>query len=144
MDYESWDRIADAITPTVGVITLALSVLRRRPGNPPRWAQLLLTLVSVGAVYAVGWADAQLKLWSGAGLDYSTHSGVYVALAVSLWMIDWRIGIAGAVIGAAYAVLMLYQRYHTPMDIVSTAAVVAPLCLGFWLVARRFWRRPTS
>jgi hypothetical protein len=59
-------------------------------------------------------------------------------------MIDWRVGIAGVVIGLAYAVLMLYQRYHTLMDIVTTTAVVAPLCLGFWLVARRFWRRPTS
>lgn len=30
MDYASWDRIADAVNPTLGVITLALSLAMRR------------------------------------------------------------------------------------------------------------------
>lgn len=141
MDYESWDRIADAVTPVVGVLTLALSLLVRRPGNPPRWAQLLLTLVSVAAIYAVGWVDAKFSLWLSVDLDYSTHTALYVALAVSLWMIDWRAGVAGTVIGLAYAVLMLYQKYHTALDIVTSALAIAPLCAGIWIAARRFIRR---
>jgi hypothetical protein len=141
MDYESWDRIADAVTPTVGVITLALALLIRRAGNPPRWAQFLLTLVSVAVIYAVRWIDWKFSLWAGAGLDYSSHTALYVAIAVSSWMIDWRAGIAGAVIGVAYAVLMLYQKYHTLTDIVTTTVVIAPMCIGVWFAAKRLFRR---
>ena len=54
MDYASWDRIADAVNPTLGVITLALSLAIRRTGSPSRWAQLLLTLTAVAGIYAVG------------------------------------------------------------------------------------------
>jgi len=141
MNYESWDRIADAINPTLGVITLALSLAIRRPGNPPRWAQLLLTLASVAGVYAIGWLDGRYALWSAAGMDFSTHTGVHVAIVTCLWMIDRRLGIGGVVIALLYGALMLYQKYHSPADIASTAVVVATLALGIWTLARRGARR---
>jgi hypothetical protein len=137
MDYESWDRIADAVNPTVGVITLALALAVRRAGNPPHWAQLLLTLACVTLVYALGWVDAQLKLWPAVGLDYSSHTGVHVAIVASLWMIDRRFGIAGVVIALLYAALMVYQKYHTILDIASTALAVVPLAVGIWILGRR-------
>ena len=141
MDYESWDRIADAVNPTVGVITLALSLAVRRPGNPPRWAQLLLTLAAVASVYVIGWIDAQLGLWASAGLDYSGHTAVHVAIVVSLWMIDRRAGMAGTVIALLYGALMLYQKYHSFGDIATTAVVIAPLAWGIWWAGGRLARR---
>ena len=141
MDHESWDRIADAVNPTVGVITLALSLAMRRPGNPPRWAQLLLTLAAVASIYGVGWLDARLGLWTSAGLDFSTHTAVHVAIVVSLWMIDRRAGMAGTVIALLYGVLMLYQKYHSLADVATTAVVIAPLAWGIWWSGRRFARR---
>lgn len=141
MDYESWDRIADAVNPTVGVITLALSLAVRRPGNPPRWAQLLLTLAAVASIYAVGWLDARLGLWSSAGLDYSTHTALHVAIVVSLWMIDRRAGMAGVAIALLYVALMLYQKYHSFADIATSAVVIAPLAWGIWWAGGRLARR---
>src|SRR5688572_7171603 len=141
MDYESWDRIADAVNPTVGVITLALSLAVRRPGNPPRWAQLLLTLAAVASIYAVGWLDARLGLWSSAGLDYSTHTALHVAIVVSLWMIDRRAGMAGVAIALLYVALMLYQKYHSLADIATSAVVIAPLAWGIWWAGGRLARR---
>jgi len=141
MNYESWDRIADAVNPTLGLITLALSLVMRRPGNPPRWAQLLLTLAAVASVYAIGWLDSRFALWPAAGLDFSTHTGVHVAIVASLWMIDRRLGIAGAVIALLYGALMIYQKYHSAADIASTAVVIAPLALGIWILAQRATRR---
>jgi hypothetical protein len=36
---------------------------------------------------------------------------------------------------------MLYQKYHTFTDILTTTLVIAPLCVGVWILARRmFWR----
>ena len=141
MDYESWDRIADAVNPTVGVITLGLSLAVRRPGNPPRWAQLLLTLAAVASIYAVGWLDARLGLWSSAGLDYSTHTALHVAIVVSLWMIDRRAGMAGVAIALLYVALMLYQKYHSFADIATSAVVIAPLAWGIWWAGGRLARR---
>jgi hypothetical protein len=141
VDYESWDRIADAVNPTLGVITLGLSLAIHRAGNPPRWAQLLLTLVSVALVYVMGYVDAQLKLWPSAGLDFSGHTGVHVAIVTSLWMIDRRFGIGGIVIALLYAGLMVYQKYHTVADILSTAAFIVPLTIGVWWLGRRLASR---
>ena len=141
MDYESWDRIADAVNPTLGVITLALSLAIHRAGNPPRWAQLLLTLAAVASIYAVGWLDARLGLWSAVGLDYSTHTALHVAIVVSLWMIDRRAGMAGIVIALLYGALMLYQKYHSFGDIATTAVVIVPLAWGIWWAGRRLARR---
>jgi hypothetical protein len=137
VDHASWDQIADAVNPTLGVITLALSLAIRRAGSPPRWAQLLLTLTAVAGIYAVGWLDARFALWARVGLDYSTHTAVCVALVASLYMIDWRLGVAGAVIAMLYGMLMLHQKYHSPGDILSTTLVIAPLAFGIWILGRR-------
>jgi hypothetical protein len=141
MDYESWDRIADAVNPTLGLITLALSLAIRRPGNPPRWAQLLLTLAAVASVYAFGWIDAQLGIWPSAGLDFSGHTGVHVAIVVSLWIIDLRAGMAATAVALLYGALMIYQRYHSLADIATTAVVIAPLAWGIWWAGKRLARR---
>ena len=141
MDYESWDRVADAINPILGVITLALSLAIRRPGNPPRWAQLILTLTAVASVYAIRWLDGHYALWPAAGMEFSTHAGVHVAIVASLWMIDRRLGIAGVVIALLYGALMLYQKYHSFADIASTVVVIAPLALGIWILGQRVARR---
>ena len=140
MDYESWDRIADALNPVLGVLTLALSLAIRRPGSAPRWAQLLLTLAAVAGVYAIGWLDASLGLWSAAGMNYTVHGGVHVAIVVSLWMIERRIGVVGIAIALLYAALMLYQKYHSLADIATTALVIAPLAWGIWWLGRRLTR----
>ena len=118
----------------LGVITLALSLAIRRPGNPPRWAQLLLTLAAVASVYAIGWLDARFALWPAAGMDFSTHTGVHVAIVASLWMIDRRLGIAGVVIALLYGALMVFQKYHSFAD-----SLLRQSSSRRWRSASGFW-----
>jgi hypothetical protein len=128
------------VNPTLGVITLAASLAIRRPGNPPRWAQLLLTLAAVASVYAFEWIEAPFGLWPSAGLDFSVHTGVHVAIVVSLWMIDRRAGMAATVIALLYGALMIHQEYHSLADVATTALVIAPLTWGIWWAGRRLAR----
>lgn len=95
----------------------------------------------MAGVYAIRLLDARFALWPAAGMDFSTHAGVHVAIVASLWMIDRRLGIAGIVIALLYGTLMLYQKYHSLADIASTAIVIAPLALGIWILGRRIARR---
>jgi hypothetical protein len=144
LDYQTLDRIADSVNPTLGVITLVLALVVRHPGNPPRWAQVLLTLCAVASIYLLGFIDASLKLWPAMGLDFSGHTGVHVAIVVSLWMIDRRFGLAGIGVFVAYAALMLYQQYHTVADIASTAPVTAAAAIGMWWLGKRVARRSAA
>lgn len=144
LDYQALDSLADAVNPTLGVITLALALAVRRPGNPPRWAQVLLTLGAVAGIYLLSFIEASLKLWSSMGMNFSDHTGVHVAIVVSLWMVDRRFGLAGVMVFAAYAGLMLYQRYHTVADIATTAPLAAATAAGVWMLGSRAARRPAA
>ena len=88
-------------------------------------------LIFTGALIAYGlmFLDNKLQLWPALGLDYSTHTAVALVLVVYLlanspkapWF--WLTSLVG------YVLLMLYQRYHTVADIMTTAIVVAILYL---------------
>jgi hypothetical protein len=130
MSYELLDRIADAYVPALGLVWLiACLVDFRRKGWRAGGARLLLGLLGLALVYGVAWLDARGALWARFGLDYSTHTAVAAAMiaaaATAASRLRWPLGLSFA----AYGVLMLYQRYHTLGDIVSTLTILAvPLC----------------
>lgn len=137
LSYETLDGIADSINPLLGILALALPWLRRRG---MRLRALILNLLTIGAVavaYAGQALDAGLRLWVQGGLDYSTHTAVFTAIASSLWQQGnaWRW--VSALVGAGYAALMLWQRYHSLLDILTTAAGMVVALVAFWWVARR-------
>ncbi len=137
MSYEALDRIADAINPLLGILVLVLPWWRRR-GPPWRaWVLNLLTVAAVAVAYAGQALDAAFRLWAQSGLDYSTHTAVFTAIASSLWQHGRRWRWASVLVGAGYAALMLWQRYHSLLDILTTAAVMAMALVGFWWIARR-------
>jgi hypothetical protein len=132
LNYQTLDAIADAVNPAMGVLALAFPWVR-----PPLRAQRallmdLLTLLAVGIPYAVRAVDASFEVWGRLGLDYSTHTAVYVAIASALWQ-HGRVGrLLGVIVGVAYAALMLWQRYHSVLDIVTTALVTMSLLWVYW------------
>jgi len=128
--YEQWDTVADAVNPLMAIVTLGLPLVTHSRYSGGRLAFYLAGVVSMAAMYGLGWLDARWYVWESVGMDYSTHSGFVAVLVVSMWLWKRTAGVAAAAIGVAYAVLMLYQRYHTIEDIVSTVAVIAALTLA--------------
>ena len=106
----------------------------RRPR--PRWRFWVPVLVGLGLVYAVLGLDRAFGLWARAGLDYSTHTAFAVVLAVSLFVLDRRTAWFSAALLVAYAWLMLRLGYHTLPDVLTTAAVLAPLAWSCHRAAR--------
>jgi hypothetical protein len=132
--YDALDHVADSINPLFGVVALALPWLRRPTQARRALLMNALTLAAVALAYCGQLLDAHFQLWPRFGLDYSTHTAVFTAIASSLWQHGraWQYSIAS--VGAGYAALMLWQRYHSVMDIVTTAGVMLVVLVFFWAV----------
>jgi hypothetical protein len=135
--YEILDWIADLVNPVLGIVALTLPWLRR-PARVRQNALIdALTLAAVAIAYCGQALDAAFHTWPRMGLDYSTHTAVFVASASSVWQHGrgWRLAAIG--VGTGYAALMLLQKYHSLLDIASTAAAVLPPIALLWLAAQR-------
>jgi hypothetical protein len=125
LSYQQLDAIADANNPLLGVVcALRLAWLLSRK----QWAYSARMVVFFGCalIVAYGWEkiDLRLMLWPRIGLDYSTHTAVAVAVTYVIFLFWREARIVWLVWLLAYAVLMLWQRYHSVGDIVTTAVVV--------------------
>lgn len=131
--YELLDHIADCVNPTLGLLAISTPWLSmyRAPGLPP-WMRVVGAISCVAIAYAGQAFDSLTAAWPSVSLDYSGHSAVCVALLVSLAQLSRRWVIAGTLIGLAYAALMMYQRYHTFADIVTTAIPVGLASALLW------------
>lgn len=130
-------HIADVYTPLLLALALGVatvSVLNRQPWY---WVRLL---VSALLVYGVMFADNYWHWWSGAELDYSTHTAAALALVVFI-AVGVKSRSVRMLLGAsllAYGELMFYLGYHSWADMSSTALVIA---LGLWIIYRFPYRR---
>jgi hypothetical protein len=135
--WETWDAIADSFIPLLALIALTWPWLRWRSSWRHAALSIVVTLLSVGYAYAMSALDARFGWWPAAGLDFSTHTALAIALTVSLCAIKPSTWMAWTAALFAYFVLMVYQRYHTWADILTTAVVIAPpLIVGRWRLAR--------
>lgn len=128
--YETLDTIADAYNPFLFIIALIQSIAWMIQGEWYVWIKLL---ISAGIVYGVKYLDTVFKLWESFHLDYSTHTAVAVSLALYLVHKNTHRKIYAATLYSSllgYILLMLYQRYHTVQDIMSTACFII-ICLIF-------------
>lgn len=141
--YEILDAIADSYTPLLFFGYLALAIIYWTKGDRLASAKGLAGII---IAYALMFADNALQLWKSVGLDYSTHSAVALVLILFLvhkrrWNSALTIGLVSSLV--LYYALEVYQRYHTIMDIVTTAAVVGSVvALIYWVMGKL--SRPTS
>jgi len=125
---------AELVIPLLAVCTLAWPVYVRRPRR--WWRFWIPVLAALGLVYAVLGLDRAFGLWASVGLDYSTHTAFAVALATSLLVLDLRTAWVAVPLLVAYACLMLLLGYHKLLDVLTTAAVLAPLSWACHRAAR--------
>lgn len=134
MDYETLDKIADSYIPLLAIVFLMgwIGCAIKLPGERVRLLRvfifaLCLLVVSYGGMFF----DNALHVWPFFGLDYSTHTAVSLSLVLGLCVLAPRFWMLAASSFVAYALLMLYQNYHSLADIISTA--VLPGGAGFLL-----------
>ncbi len=132
LTYEQLDFIADLYIPIIGIMSLCFLV------NVVRVAGLLnavtyLGLLGAGVVYIYGlmFVDRYFLIWPSLGLDYSTHTALALVFVVFLALKSVRLMIFSVLSMLFYAGLMVYQGYHSVLDIVSTALIVTPVLV--WL-----------
>ncbi len=135
MLHGSLDLIADAVNPVLALLALVFPWLDReairRCGS--RWSFWTRTLLSLAVVYAIMFADERFRLWSGLGLDYSTHTAFAVVIITSMSAMNRRWLFVLVPVLVAYAALMIYLGYHSLLDILTTALVIAS---ATWLIHR--------
>lgn len=134
MTYEQWDAIADSYNPALFAFYIVWSIIYFRSGDR---AAPLKGFIGIVICYLIMFADNVLEIWKSFSLDYSTHSAV--AFALVYFHIHKRkpqspAAIAFLVSLALYIALMLYQRYHSLPDILSTLFIVAPLVIGAYRI----------
>ena len=123
--------LCNAIIPLL-VILLLYAGRRERPLRA-----LARVAASLGWVYALHFADRGFTFWESAGLDFSTHSAVAIAVGTTLAMQGRGWLAATLVLWACYAALMVHLGYHTAADLGTTAAAVFPGVALCQLIGRR-------
>ncbi len=131
MTYAQLDHIADAVNPLLGVagVAGALWLLRARAQQFLLRALLATVVVQQSAklVQHLGWLGPKFP---------STHFAVALCLATFLALLHRRLVPVAAAVIVAYGALMLWQHYHTPLEMAG-ALYAVPLAV----VAHRLGRR---
>jgi hypothetical protein len=134
--YQVLDSIADAFDPLLALAALGAPWLRRPIALRTALLYYLSGGAAVGLVYVIRALDARYQLWTGAGLDYSTHSAFAAAVATSLAAFDRRWLWPLLVALLLYFSLVLFMRYHRLLDVASSALIAAAGALVLSLVSR--------
>ena len=131
MTYAQLDHIADAVNPALAVAVVGgASWLWRARAWEFLLRAVLATLIvqqSAKLIQHLGWLGPKFP---------STHFAVALCLATMLALLHRRLVPVAAAIIVAYGALMLWQHYHTPLEMAG-AFYAVPLAV----VAQRWARR---
>ncbi|MEJ2693834.1 MAG: hypothetical protein P8166_12460 [Candidatus Thiodiazotropha sp.] len=124
-EFEIIDTACDSVNPLLllwAIGALFKDLYYRKPTRA--LATFALLLGGLLLVYATMFLDKKLAIWSFFEADYSTHTAFAIAVCIAI-----TVSVEGAAKWAAillfvYATAMLYQGYHSLLDIVSTAILI--------------------
>ena len=131
LTYDQWDAVADSYTPILFFLSCARVAWLVRNTNQKIVVATHQGLVLIACLlwaYGLMFLDNALRIWPMLNLDYSTHTAVSGVFAVYLMQHNRISALIGAASLLAYFGLMRFQQYHSWMDIITTIAVVAPVC----------------
>ncbi len=135
--YEILDFIADCYSPILLIcFVVACTNALRRKKYPLVIRGILFLVMALLFSYGVMFADHHFMWFARASLDYSTHTAVALSGVMAIAFMGWSKAWLGASL-LGYGLLMLYQRYHTVLDIAVTVLVIAPFLSGVFYFLRR-------
>ncbi len=131
MTYAQLDHIADAVNPllAIGIIGGAIWLERGRAWNFLLRAAIAYLLVQQGAKLVQ-------KLGPLGHHFPSTHFAVALCFATLLALLHRKLLIVASVVAVGYGALMLYQHYHTPLELIG-ALYAIPVAYFCWSFKRR-------
>jgi len=127
MSYETLDTIADSYIPVLLVLFvagLAFKIYQSRTNFRTAITHIGFLSGLLVMSYGLMFFDNAVHLWPALGLDYSTHTAVALSLVFALCVSfpsQCKVFVISILL---YALLMLYQRYHSILDIISTSVVI--------------------
>ncbi len=144
MNYHQLDTIADAYIPALAVVSV-LIIFRETIVEGFSKSRTNIAILLSCSVFAYGlmFLDRWIKFWSAMGLDFSTHTAIAWVFVVFLFdrtKTTKKINVSQAFVVlsmGAYIVLMLYQKYHTGLDVFSTSMVIVPIFVLLQNISRR-------
>lgn len=108
------------------------------------WRKLILQTFSLifylGVAYAGMFIDLNFGIWARLGLDYSTHTAL--SLSIVMWL-NYRVPrfvILWNMTLVAYFLLMLYQKYHSFADIITTSLPIGISLLYMRRLGADLWK----
>ena len=131
LSYETLDTIADTYIPILLIIaTVTVFNLCTKRQWKTGLIRLATLLLGASLVYGFMFVDKYFEIWPRFNLDYSTHTSASLVLVILLshWIKKYLMVWLGSFL--LYALLMLYQQYHTTLDILTTAVVIGGLAIG--------------
>ena len=135
LTYSQLDRIADSYIPALFLISIyVLAVGVFKLGLKRKCIEIASVIYSIVIVYSVMLLDNVFQIWPTFDLDYSTHTALSLVFVVYLSSKNKTLLIGSVLSFLLYVLLMLYQKYHSVADILSTAIILIPL---FWLLLHR-------
>jgi hypothetical protein len=128
LTHEEWKPIADAVNPTLAVVTSITPWLVRPPPIRLRRDFYLQTAIALAFMYLLRALEhSTYALGPRLGVEhYSSHTGFAVVMLTMLAVWRWWFVLPGIAILCGYSELMIYQHYHTLTDIVATTTVICP------------------
>ena len=139
LTYQQWDAIADSYLPFLLVLSLIFlfKTFWRKKFNQGaiEFASLFLGTVSI---YSIMFIDNSLRIWPSFNSDYSTHTALALVFIFYLCQ-KHKMALVGSIVSmCAYIVLMMYQEYHTFLDIITTSLVVLPVLYLIRILLKQF------
>jgi len=136
LTYEQLDFIADLYIPVLATISFYFLVnIVRVVGISKALINIALLGGAVAYIYGLMFIDQYFLIWQSLDLDYSTHTALALVFVVFLALKGTRLMIFTVLSMLFYAGLMVYQDYHSVLDIVSTGLVVTPVLV--WLFVKK-------
>jgi hypothetical protein len=135
------DQVADIYTPLLLAIAIMDLAFRWRNGDKLHCVKLLYATF---VVYGWMFVDNRLQLWLNLGLDYSTHTAAALALVICI-AVRKRLAVKAVLYASLilYGYLMSLLGYHSWLDMLSTASIIAlcvlPMVLLRTRLASRVW-----
>lgn len=124
--FEKLDLLADSVNPVLIILAIIISIIKGIKQNKRiRVIKINIAyfIVSILAVYSIRSIDEKFELWSSFNLDYSTHQALALSSICYLIKISGRLWI-WLIIIIMYDSLMLYQGYHSILDITTTSIIL--------------------
>jgi hypothetical protein len=129
-EYEIIDAVCDSVSPILFFTAVGVGIATLHKKDYKK-SGVIFGLLFGGLlfVYAILFLDVRIKIWESFGSDYSTHTAFVIATCIAIsagkrWA-KWLLGVF-----FLYVLAMLYQQYHSLLDIVTTTLVIGgPLML---------------